>query len=74
VFALAIQVDGGVPSYQYAQMFFQLPYGIFAVSIITAIFPAMSEHAALRRMSRFRDTLNMGVRSTLLIIVPCAVI
>ena len=74
VFALAIQVDGGVPSYQYAQMFFQLPYGIFAVSIITAIFPAMSEHSVLKRMSRFKDTMNMGVRSTILIIVPCAVI
>jgi putative peptidoglycan lipid II flippase len=74
VFALAIQVDGGVPSYQYAQMFFQLPYGIFAVSIITAIFPAMSEHSALRRMSRFKDTMNLGIRSTILIIVPCAVI
>ncbi|MEW6554029.1 MAG: murein biosynthesis integral membrane protein MurJ [Actinomycetota bacterium] len=74
VFALAIQVDGGVPSYQYAQMFFQLPYGIFAVSIITAIFPAMSEHSALRKMSRFKETFNLGVRSTLLIIVPCAVI
>jgi putative peptidoglycan lipid II flippase len=74
VFALAIQVDGGVPSYQYAQMFFQLPYGIFAVSIITAIFPAMSEYSALRRMSRFKDTVNLGVRSTILIIVPCAVI
>ncbi len=74
VFALAIQVDGGVPSYQYAQMFFQLPYGIFAVSIITAIFPAMSEHSALRRMSRFKDTMNTGIRSTILIIVPCAVI
>jgi putative peptidoglycan lipid II flippase len=74
VFALAIQVDGGVPSYQYAQLFFQLPYGIFAVSIITAIFPALSEHSALRRMSRFKDTMNMGIRSTILIIVPCAVI
>ena len=74
VFALAIQVDGGVPSYQYAQLFFQLPYGIFAVSIITAIFPALSEYAALRRMPRFKDTLNMGIRSTILIIVPCAVI
>jgi len=74
IFALAIQVDGGVPSYQYAQMFFQLPYGIFAVSIITAIFPAMSEHAALRKMSNFKNTLNMGIRSTVMIIVPCAVI
>jgi putative peptidoglycan lipid II flippase len=74
VFALAIRQDGGVPSYQYAQLFFQLPYGIFAVSIITAIFPAMSEHAALKRMSRFRETLNAGIRSTLLVILPCAVV
>ncbi|NPV58504.1 MAG: murein biosynthesis integral membrane protein MurJ [Actinobacteria bacterium] len=74
VFALAIKVDGGVPSYQYAQMFFQLPYGVFAVSIITAIFPALSEHVALRRQQRFKETMNAGVRSTALIIVPCAVI
>lgn len=74
VLALAIKVDGGVPSYQYAQLFFQLPYGIFAVSIITAIFPAMSEHAALRKWSSFKETMNMGVRSTVLIIVPCCVI
>ena len=74
VFALAIQVDGGVPSYQYAQLFFQLPYGIFAVSIITAIFPALSEHSALRKTARFKETMNMGIRSTILIIVPCAVI
>lgn len=74
VFALAIRQDGGVPSYQYAQLFFQLPYGIFAVSIITAIFPAMSEHAALKRMSRFKETLNAGIRSTLLVILPCAVV
>lgn len=74
IFALAIQVDGGVPAYQYAQMFFQLPYGIFAVSIITAIFPAMSEHAAFKRWPKFKDTMNLGIRSTLLIMVPCCVI
>ncbi len=74
IFALAIQVDGGVPAYQYAQMFFQLPYGIFAVSIITAIFPAMSEHAAMKRWPKFKDTLNLGIRSTILIIVPACVI
>jgi putative peptidoglycan lipid II flippase len=74
IFALAIQVDGGVPAYQYAQMFFQLPYGIFAVSIITAIFPAMSEHSALKRSAKFRETLNLGIRSTVLVIVPCCVI
>jgi putative peptidoglycan lipid II flippase len=74
IFALAIKVDGGVPAYQYAQLFFQLPYGVFAVSIITAIFPAMSEHASLRKWDNFHDTLGMGIRSTILIMVPCFII
>jgi putative peptidoglycan lipid II flippase len=74
VFALAIQKDGGVPSYQYAQLFFQLPYGIFAVSIITALFPTLSERAALKTWEGFRDTLSAGIRSTLVVIMPCAVV
>ena len=55
-------------------MFFQLPYGIFAVSIITAIFPAMSEYAALKKWPKFKETMNLGIRSTILIIVPACVI
>ncbi len=74
VFALAIQEDGGVPSYQYAQMFFQLPYGIFAVSIITALFPTLSEQAVAKSRGRFRETLSAGISSTLVVIMPCAVI
>ncbi len=74
MFALAIQEDGGVPSYQYAQLFFMLPYGIFAVSIITAIFPTMSERAALKDWEGFRNNLAMGMRATLVAIVPCAVL
>ncbi|TLM99934.1 murein biosynthesis integral membrane protein MurJ, partial [bacterium] len=36
---LAAQVQGGISAYQYGYIFFQLPYGIVAVSIITALFP-----------------------------------
>ncbi len=74
MFALAIQEDGGVPSYQYAQLFFMLPYGIFAVSIITAIFPSMSERAARKKWEGFRGDLAMGVRATLVAVIPCAVL
>lgn len=74
MFALAIQEDGGVPSYQYAQLFFMLPYGIFAVSIITALFPSMSERSTLKDWEGFRGNLAMGIRATLVAIVPCAVI
>jgi len=74
MFALAIQEDGGVPSYQYAQLFFQLPYGIFAVSVITALFPGMSEKSARRNREGFRSDLGMGIRATLVVILPCAVL
>ena len=42
---LAAQVEGGISAYQYAYIFFQLPYGIVAVSIITALFPTLSEQS-----------------------------
>ncbi len=73
VFVLAIQKDGGVPSYQYAQMFFQLPYGIFAVSVITALFPTLSEQAAFKHMDEYKRTLSLGIRATALVIVPAFV-
>ncbi len=73
VFVLAIQKDGGVPSYQYAQMFFQLPYGIFAVSVITALFPTLSEQAAFKHMGEYKRTLSLGIRATALVIVPAFV-
>ncbi|MEJ5185919.1 MAG: murein biosynthesis integral membrane protein MurJ [Candidatus Geothermincolales bacterium] len=70
LFSLAIRVDGGVPSYQYAQLFFMLPYGVFAVSVITAIFPSMSERAAKRHTEEFREIVNGGLRSTMVAIFP----
>jgi putative peptidoglycan lipid II flippase len=55
-------------------MFFQLPYHIFAVSNTTTISPAMSEHAALRKTQHFKETVSGGIRTTALVIMPCAVI
>ena len=70
LFSLAIRVDGGVPSYQYAQLFFMLPYGVFAVSVITALFPSLSERAARGNTEGFREILNGGLRSTMVAIFP----
>ncbi|MHB8780468.1 MAG: murein biosynthesis integral membrane protein MurJ [Candidatus Geothermincolia bacterium] len=73
VFVLAIQRDGGVPSYQYAQMFFQLPYGVIAVSVITALFPTLSQQAAARTMGEYKKTLSLGLRATFLVIAPACI-
>ncbi len=70
---LANDQQGGYSAYISAFTFFMLPHGLFAVSIITALLPSMSEHAVDGHWSEFRERLSTGVRSTLLLILPAAV-
>ncbi len=64
---------GGFTAYSYAYMFFQLPHGLFAVSIITALLPGMSAEAVHHGWDRYRAQLSLGTRATLLLILPAAV-
>jgi len=72
VFALANGVPGGVTAYQSAFILYQLPYGIFAVSVFTALIPELSEHHVRKDAGAFRSDLSLGLRTTLFIIVPAA--
>ena len=51
---LAGGVQGGYTAYQAAFIFFQLPHGVFAVSVMTALLPPMSEQAVARDWDAFR--------------------
>ena len=74
VLVLATTGDAGdVSAYQYAFMFFQLPHGLFAVSIMTAVTPELSAHAAARAADGFRDEFARGLRLLLLVSLPSAV-
>lgn len=64
---------GGYSAYISAFTFFMLPHGLFAVSIITALLPSMSEHAVNERWDDFRSRLSVGVRATFFLILPAAV-
>ena len=70
---LANKQQGGYSAYINAFTFFLLPHGLFAVSIITALLPGMSEHAANGRWREFIERLSVGVRSTMFLILPAAV-
>jgi putative peptidoglycan lipid II flippase len=70
---LAYQFRGGITAYQYSWYLFQLPYGIFAVSITTALFPGLSEHAAKKDFGGLRESLSLGIRSIGFVIIPAAV-
>jgi putative peptidoglycan lipid II flippase len=59
-------------AYFNAFILFQLPHAIFAVSIMTALLPALSAHWAKGETAEFRALLARGIRLTALIVIPAA--
>ncbi|HMA46001.1 MAG TPA: murein biosynthesis integral membrane protein MurJ, partial [Frankiaceae bacterium] len=59
-------------TYTYAYQLFQLPHAIIAVSMITALLPRMSAHAADGRRDLVRDDLSTGTRLAAVVLVPAA--
>jgi murein biosynthesis integral membrane protein MurJ len=64
----------GYTPYFNAYQLFQLPYAIVGVSVITALLPRMSEHAAEERRELVRSDFSSGLRLSSVIIVPAAVL
>lgn len=58
--------------YSNAYQLFQLPHAIVAVSLITALLPTMSVHAADRRLDLLRGDLSLGLRTSAVVLVPAA--
>jgi putative peptidoglycan lipid II flippase len=69
---LAYGVQGGYTAYTTAFIFFQLPHGVFAVSVMTALLPPLSEYAVARNWDAFRATLSRGIRLTAAVLLPAA--
>ncbi|HJS26569.1 MAG TPA: murein biosynthesis integral membrane protein MurJ [Actinomycetota bacterium] len=70
VMILAGEQQGGYTAYAAAFILFQLPHAIFAVSIFTALLPAMSSRWTARDLAGFRDLLSQGIRATAVILIP----
>jgi putative peptidoglycan lipid II flippase len=73
ILALADRTPGAVSAYTYAYTFFQLPYGIVAVSIMSAVAPTLAERWALHDTAGFRRRMSSGLRGMLAIIIPATV-
>jgi putative peptidoglycan lipid II flippase len=67
------KVPGAVSAYTYAYTFFQLPYGVVAVSIMSAVTPSLSARWAKGDIAAFRHRMAFGLRGMLAIIIPSAV-
>ena len=59
-------------TYSNAYQLFQLPHAIVAVSLITALLPRMSSHAADDRLDLVRSDLSLGLRMSAVVLVPAA--
>jgi putative peptidoglycan lipid II flippase len=69
---LANGTAGGVSAYSAAYIFFQLPYGILAVSILTALTPDLAERWSRHDLTGFRQRLSAGMRTGALVLLPAA--
>lgn len=66
--------DGSLSAYSYAYLFFQLPYGLFAVAVMTAFLPELSEAADRGDNATFRNRFGVGLRLVMFVLLPSAVL
>jgi putative peptidoglycan lipid II flippase len=64
----------GFAAYSNAWQLFQLPYAIVGISVITAMLPRMSAHAAERRYPLVTADFSAATRLASVIVVPAALI
>jgi putative peptidoglycan lipid II flippase len=65
--------SGAVSEYTYGFTFFQLPFGIVAVSVMSAVTPELAERYSLGDIAAMRARFASGTRQILALVVPAAV-
>lgn len=73
VLAIADARPGFVSAYNYAYLFFQLPYAIVSLSIMTALQPRLARLWASRDHAGFAQNLSRGLQASVAIALPLAV-
>ncbi len=62
--------EGSVSYLYYADRFFQLPLGIFVISMATVVLPTLSDQVATGRLEEMRDSLSFSLRVIFFITLP----
>jgi putative peptidoglycan lipid II flippase len=66
-------VEGSIAALNYAFQLLMLPWGVFANAISTAVFPTLSQDAALDRRDELTRVLSLALRTILYLTVPAGV-
>ncbi len=64
---------GSVSHLYYAQRLYQLPLGVFGISLATAIFPVMSSFAAKKNFTDLYKTVSKGLRGAIFVAIPATI-
>ena len=64
---------GCVSHLNVAQRLYQMPLGVFGISLATAIFPVMSSDAARKDFNGLAETAARGIRAAVFIAIPATV-
>ncbi len=62
--------NGGFSVFTYADLLFQMPYGILVVSVLTAIMPRLSRAAVRGETAKVIDDLSFGARLSAVALIP----
>jgi putative peptidoglycan lipid II flippase len=62
--------NGGFSVFTYADLLFQMPYGILVVSVLTAIMPRLSRAAVRGDTQAVKDDLSFGARLSAVALIP----
>jgi len=71
--SLAYGQDGAVAAWGIAYQFFQLPYGVFTVSVMTAFTPELAALDERGDRAAFADRFLFGFRLVAVVVVPATV-
>jgi putative peptidoglycan lipid II flippase len=71
--ALAVS-ETGVSVLTYAWVFYQLPYGILAVALATAVFTELADSAGRDDLVEFKATFSRGLRATGALMLPTSAV
>ena len=72
VLVLANGVEGGVVVYQVAYTLFLVPHALFAIPVLTALFPTLSRHAAGGDREGYARGVAAGVGAIAFLALPAA--
>lgn len=73
ILVLANDQAGGVAAYQGAFVFFQLPHGLFTVSLMTTLGPDLASATRRGDLAAFRERFQFGLRLLILVVLPAVV-